>query len=64
MKKLNTFYSIYFRGKTHFEDDDAQNWLVFQPIQRYFKRASANDSNILSWKYKGLSNESIKAPTT
>ena len=28
------------------------------------KTVSANDSNILSWKSKGLSNESIKAPTT
>ena len=64
LKKLKTFDSIYFRGKSHFEDDGAQNWLVFQPIQRYFKTVSANDSNILSWKSKGLSDESIKAPTT
>ena len=64
MKKSKTFDSIYFRGKSHFEDDAAQNWLVFQPMQRYFKTASANDSNILSWKSKGLSNESITAPTT
>ena len=28
------------------------------------KTVSANDSNILPWKSKGLSNESIKAPTT
>ena len=28
-----------------------------------YKSASANDSNILSWKYKGLSDESIKPPT-
>ena len=64
LKKLKTFDSIYFRGKTHFEGDGAQNWLVFQPIQRYFKIASANDSNIVSWKSKGLSEESIKPPTT
>ena len=49
---------------SHFEDDGAQNYLVFQPIHRYFKTAGANDSNILSWKSKGLSDESIKAPTT
>ena len=30
----------------------------------YFKTVSANDSNILSWKPKALSDESIKAPTT
>ena len=64
MKKLETFDSVYFCGKSHFEDDGTQNWLVFQPIQRCFKTASANDSNILSWKSKGLSNESIKPPTT
>ena len=41
-----------------------QHWLVFQPIQQYFKTASANDSNIVSWKSKGLSDESIKPNTT
>ena len=34
---LETFDSIYFRGKTHFEEDGTQNYLVFQPIYRYFK---------------------------
>ena len=29
-KKLETFDSIYLRGKSHFEDDDTQNYLVFQ----------------------------------
>ena len=37
LKKLETFDSIYFHGKSHFEDDGTQNWLVFQPIQKYFK---------------------------
>ena len=37
--------------------------LVFWTVYRYFKTVSANDSNILSWKSKGLSDESIK-PTT
>ena len=35
-KKLKTFDSIYFRSKSHFEEDSTQNYLVFQPIQRYF----------------------------
>ena len=35
-KKLQTFDSIYFRGKCHFEEDGAQNYLVFQPMHRYF----------------------------
>ena len=64
MKKLKTFDSVYFCGKSHFEDDGTQNFFVFQPIHRYFITVSANDSNILLWKSKGLSNESIKAPTT
>ena len=64
MKKLETFDSIYFRGKSHFEDDGAQNWLVFQSIHMYFKTSSDNPSIILSWKSKGLSIESIKARTT
>ena len=47
MKKTETFGSIYFRGKSHFEDNGSENCLVFQPIQRFFKVVSANDSNIL-----------------
>ena len=54
-------YSGYFRGKSHFEDDGAQSWLIFQVTQRYFKLASDNPSIILSWKSKGLSDESIKS---
>ena len=58
LKKLKTFDSIYFRGKIHFEEDDTQNYLVFQPIHRYFK-VIANKLYISSWKSKGLSDESI-----
>ena len=64
MKKIETFDLIYFHGKSHFEDDGTQNWLVFQPIHWYFKTTSVNNSNILSWKSKELSDESIKLPTT
>ena len=64
LKKLETFDSIYFRGKSCFEDDGTQNYLVFQTAYRYFKVVSANDSNISSWKPKGLSDERIKSPTT
>ena len=62
-KKLETFDSIYFRGKSNFEDDGAPNWLVFQAVSRYFKTVSANDSDILSRNSKRLSDESIKPPT-
>ena len=34
IKKLKTFDSIYFRGKSHFEEDGTENYLVFQPIHR------------------------------
>ena len=37
LKKLKTFDSSYFIGKSHFEEDGTQNYLVFQPISRYFK---------------------------
>ena len=30
-KKLKTFDSSYFIGKSHFEEDGTQNYLVFQP---------------------------------
>ena len=33
-------------------------------MERYFKTVSANNSNVLSWKSKGLSDESINLPTT
>ena len=29
LKKLKIFGSIYFRGKSNFEDDGTKNWLVF-----------------------------------
>ena len=64
LKKLKTFDSSYFQGKSHFEDDGTQKWLVFQPMQKYFKLACDNRSIALSWKSKGLSDERIKGPTT
>ena len=44
---------MYFRGQNHFEDDGTQNWLVFQPIQKYFKTVSTTDSNIFHRNLKG-----------
>ena len=64
MKKLKKIDSSYFRSKSHFEKDDTSIFFVFQPMHRYFKTFSANDSNILSWKCRGLSDQSIKAPNT
>ena len=39
----------YFIGKSHFEEDDTQNYLVFQPINRYFKMI-ANSDYVSRWK--------------
>ena len=46
IKKLKAFDSIYFRGKSHFEEDGAQNYLVFQPIKIYFK-VTAGSGNLV-----------------
>ena len=63
LNKLKTFDSSYFIGKSHFEEDGTQNYLVFQPVVRYFK-VIINNNYISSWKSKGLSSDSIKPPTT
>ena len=58
LKKLKTFDSSYFIGKRHFEEDGTQNYLVFQPLNKYFK-VITNTGYISSWKSRGLSAESI-----
>ena len=61
MKKLKTFDSSYFIGKSHFEEGGMQNYSVFQPMYKYFKRISSD--YILSWKSKGISDENNKPPS-
>ena len=61
MEKLKTFDLSYFIGKSHFEEDGTQNYLVFQPLKRYFK--IGHSDYVLSWKSKGLSAESITPPS-
>ena len=34
-KKFKTFDSGYSRGKNYFEENGAQNYLVFQPMYKY-----------------------------
>ena len=63
MNKLKAFDSSWFIGKSHFEEDATQNYLVFQPINKYFN-VIANTDCVSSWKSKGLSAETIKPPTT
>ena len=65
LSKLKTFDSSYFIGESHFEEDGVQNYLVFQPIIRYFNvNRITNTDYVSSWKFKELSAESIKPPTT
>ena len=63
LRKLETFESGYFRGKRG--KDGKQNYLVFQPMYRYFKRVVGvgTGNYIYFWKSKGLSGENITAPT-
>ena len=49
LKKLKTFDSSYFIGKSHFEEAGIQNALVFQPMYRYLKRIFDSDY-VLEWK--------------
>ena len=57
----------YYRGKQYFDEESGkQNYLVFLPISKYFKLNSVAGAAdyVLSWQSKGLSDESIKPPTT
>ena len=59
LNKLKTFDFGCFIEKSHFEADSIQNYLVFQPIYRYFKTSNSD----FSWTSKGFSNESITRPS-
>ena len=65
LKKLKTFVLSYFRGKSHVEDYGTQNYLVFQPMQKYFQRVAGvgRGNYIYIWKSKGLSDERINSNT-
>ena len=63
LNKLKTFDFSSFIGKSHFGEDGTQNYLVFQPMYRYFKMIT-NTDYISPWKSKELPAESIKPPTT
>ena len=57
----------YFKGKQYFDEGSGkQNYLVFLPMRKYFKLNSVVGVTdyVLSWQSNGLSNESIKPPTT
>ena len=59
LNKLKKLDLTYYNGKNYFEEEDGRpNYLIFQPIYRYFN--TNNSGYLLSWTSKGLSNESIK----
>ena len=63
LNKLKTFDSSYFIGKSHFEEDGTQNYLVFQPMNKYLE-VVADAKYVSPRKSKGLSDETIKPPAT
>ena len=50
------FVLSYFIGKSHVEEDGAQNYIVFQSIHRYIK---ITNGKYISWKSNGLSDETL-----
>ena len=54
LKKLETFDSIYFIGKSHFEEDCGKHYSVFHPIHRCFKIIAdvGNDSTFITGNLK------------
>ena len=61
LKKLKTLDLSYFIEKSHFDEDGAQNYFVFQSMIEYF---TLNSNWIPKWKSKGLSNESLEVIST
>ena len=64
---LNDNDLSYYRGKQYFDEGSSkQNYLVFLPMGKYFKLNSVAGvvDRVLTWQSKGISNESIKQPTT
>ena len=62
-KKIKTYDLGYFISKSHFEEDGTQNYLVFQPLCRYFK-LNVKTAAISSWKSKGLYDGTIELHST
>ena len=63
LNKLKTFDSSYFIGKSNFEEDGTQNYLLFQSIINNFKvNMITNTDYVSSLKSKGLSAKIIKPP--
>ena len=61
LKELKTFDLSYFKDKNHFEEGGTLSYLVFKPINKFFRRiiGVGNGEYIYFWKSKGLSDERI-----
>ena len=44
LKKLKTFDSSYYIDESYFEEDGTPNFLIFQPLNKYFKADSSTDA--------------------
>ena len=67
IEKLQAYDLSYFKGKEYFDEGSGkQSYLVLLPMGKYFKLNSVVGVTdlVLSWQSKGISNESIKSPTT
>ena len=67
VRQLQAYDLRYFKGKQYFDEGSGkQNYLVFLPMRKYFKLNPVVNvvDHVLSWQSKGISNESIKPPTT
>ena len=54
----------YFVGKKYFDSDGSQNYLIFQPVFKFFQIFSGAVNKILGWKSKRLSDKSSTTSAT
>ena len=67
VKLLQAYDLSCFKGNQYFDEGSGkQNYLVFLSMSKYFRLNTIVGviDRVLSWQSKGLSNESIKQPTT
>ena len=57
------FDSSLFIGQSYF-NNEAQLYLIFQPIYKTITTFSGLEDTISEWESKGLSNEKFKPPYT
>lgn len=53
-----------FIGKRYFDDDESQNYLIFQPVFDSFEILSGTIDKTIEWKSTGLPQRSISTSIT